>query len=333
MIAPSGVNARRASQAARQPQASGAQEREGRRWPVGFGVKLALIAGCAAAVIGLGVGLWQAGEWLEGFMRRAPVFALSDIRVEGCERLSEATVVQAGGVALGQNLFAIDGAVVEEAVLQHPWIRKAQARRRLPNGLDIIIEERTPLAYLVVQGLPQLMADDGALLAGFSLDERFDIPFVTGAPDGLFELDSGLEDPSAEPRADSRGAAERTGTTSLVAAGTSPLAASGRASGSAVPLQEARQAFADRLAALLADYARVGLRRSTPLQEIHIHGHSVRLLVSDPPVQVELGEPPYLDKLRRFKRVQSAASKDMGALRTVRLDNRRHPARVALTLN
>ncbi len=286
------------------------------------------MGGCAAAVVAVGVGLWQAGEWLESFMRRAPVFALADIQVEGCERLSEATVVQAGGVALGQNLFAIDGAAVEAAVLQHPWIRSVQARRRLPNGLDLIIEERKPLAYVLVQGLPQLMADDGALLAGFNLDERFDIPFVTGAPDGLFEPHPALE-PVPPP--------ELAAADAEAAPGTVPDAESHNLiadlSASEAAAIEARQAFADRLALLLTDYARVGLRRSAPLQEIHIHDQSVRLLVGNPPVQVELGEPPYLDKLRRFKRVQTAANKDMGALRTVRLDNRRHPSRVALTLN
>lgn len=165
--------------------ASKAPERSKRVWAW-------LRGGLLAAV--LIVGLGYAGRVLEAYVRRAPVFALREIRVEGQRRVSEATVRTLAELAPGQNIFSVDLDRAQQALRAHPWIAEAQLTRHLPASLHIRVQEKRPLAYLARPKGLVLIATDGSVLESYTGQALRKLPVLTLASQSAGDL--GLE-PSA----------------------------------------------------------------------------------------------------------------------------------------
>lgn len=173
-----------------------------RRWPVGVALIVIVIVGLAAAAAAL---------------TYTSLFDARRIRVEGSAR-PDADVIAAAGLDGDVNVFHLDTAAAEAALLADPWIQGAEVRRRLPHTVVIHVDERVPVlavgerAYAAdgtelpdtdVTGLPRARATTGevpderiaeaaAAAGALSTALRADVGYVVIAPDG--ELSLRLED-------------------------------------------------------------------------------------------------------------------------------------------
>jgi cell division protein FtsQ len=117
----------------------------------------------------VGLGLLVAGVVLLGAIAAAltytPLFAASDIRVEGAQHRSDRDILVTAGLKDGINVFHMDGDAAEAALEEDPWIATATVTSRLPRTLVVHIEERRP----AVIADEVVVAGDGTPLPGARL--------------------------------------------------------------------------------------------------------------------------------------------------------------------
>lgn len=138
-----------------------------------------------AALIGLGAaGALAGGVLTVHFALTSPRFAVATIDVRGVSRLRPAAVVQAAGLAPGQNFFRVDGSEIVRRLEAFPEIRRADVIRSWPNRVTILVEERRPftlvhagrLHWIDEEGVPigeerRAVAPAAPVISGLTPDE------------------------------------------------------------------------------------------------------------------------------------------------------------------
>jgi cell division protein FtsQ len=176
----------RAWRGARSPRArfDGARLRAGLqrvKAPLVFVGKLLLVA---IAVVGLGA----VGKLAERHVRTSPAFATRAISVEGYERLSEAEILTAAGLSLGQNVFEVPPEDAQARLLRHPWIAEARVLRRLPGTFHVELREHQASALIWLDRL-YLVGEDATLFKSVAPGDPVDLPVVTGVDVRRFTRD------------------------------------------------------------------------------------------------------------------------------------------------
>ncbi len=73
-------------------------------------------------------------------------FAIREITVEGGERIQAETVLQSLPITVGANWLTADTQAAREALLRLPDVRDALVRKRLWARIEIVVQEREPVA-------------------------------------------------------------------------------------------------------------------------------------------------------------------------------------------
>lgn len=113
-----------------------------------------------------------------------------ELRVVGNARASEAALRHLADLPTGEPLLLLDldGAVA--GVSRHPWVKRATARRIFPDTVVLQVEERVPVALLLLDGLYLVDADGTPFRKADGAD--LDHPVVTGIPPELARADAPL---------------------------------------------------------------------------------------------------------------------------------------------
>ena len=98
---------------------------------------------------------WSTGYLLSGFDK----YRTRTIRVSGTHRLDESDIINTAGIVEGTPLFQVSLRKVGERLRAHPWIRTATAIRRLPDTIELQIEEREPAALVSAQSVWSVTSD------------------------------------------------------------------------------------------------------------------------------------------------------------------------------
>jgi len=95
------------------------------------------------------------------------------------EALNALGVPAFGKLAQGMNIFKISMAAKRRQLETIPWVRAATLTRSYPNRLAVHLVERTPVAFVNVDGRVKLVDDEGVIL---EKPERasFNFPVLTG---------------------------------------------------------------------------------------------------------------------------------------------------------
>ncbi|MBK6695180.1 MAG: FtsQ-type POTRA domain-containing protein [Myxococcales bacterium] len=123
------------------------------------------------------------------YVRESPRFALTNVAVSGNHHRSEAEILERAGLALGQNVFALDLADVKEKLSSDPWLREVTLSRRLPGTVLVHVIEREPAALVGIGDTVYLAARDGEIWKRLEASDPVDMPIVTG-----LRADAVLED-------------------------------------------------------------------------------------------------------------------------------------------
>jgi cell division protein FtsQ len=121
------------------------------------------------------------------FLWRGDLLRVAEIHFAGLSRAHTEELLALAPARRGDHLLAVDPAAVEAALLRHPWIARAEVRRRLPPAIEVQVVERRPAA-LVELGDLYLVDDRGEIFKRAEPGDGLDLPVVTG-----IERDAWLE--------------------------------------------------------------------------------------------------------------------------------------------
>jgi len=97
----------------------------------------------------VGLSLYRGGKWaVDRLVLENPRFIVSQIEVRNTGVLEASVIARFAGVAVGQNLLAVDLVEARRQLELVPLIRRAQVRRVMPGRLVIEVEERIPVARI-----------------------------------------------------------------------------------------------------------------------------------------------------------------------------------------
>ncbi len=119
----------------------------------------------------------------------APQFQLSIREIRGLRNLSENTVMDQLAPLIGQNIFRANYSECIGALMQIPWVQSVVFLRYWPSSISVIITERQPVGYALVNGTVQLIDKEGVpLTPSGEMQQHFDFPVMRGlAPENTVD--------------------------------------------------------------------------------------------------------------------------------------------------
>lgn len=99
-------------------------------------------------------------------------FQTNEIVVTGVQKHTVEEIVEASGLSVGDNLFAVNKFEVEKRIKDaYPYVGSVEIRRRLPDTFLLNVTERTPVAYLDVGEQRWLLDKQAYLLEPLSISD------------------------------------------------------------------------------------------------------------------------------------------------------------------
>lgn len=106
-------------------------------------------------------------------------FYVTDVLVDGNERLTFEEIREITGLQPNTHLLATDLGQFAARLRQHPWVATARVQRELPDRLIIRITEHEPVAYVALGAL-WLVNQSGEPFTEVRPDLDLDLPMITG---------------------------------------------------------------------------------------------------------------------------------------------------------
>jgi len=113
-------------------------------------------------------------------LERSEFFQVTNIRIQGCQRVTKNQVLELSGVDIHTNLLALDLDEVKDRVKSHEWVETAEVDRNWPNRLQITIRERVPVALVSLKDGLHYVDRQGVAFAMVLPPEELDYPVITG---------------------------------------------------------------------------------------------------------------------------------------------------------
>ena len=119
---------------------------------------------------------WTWRDEVPAALSRVDTFRVKDVHVRGTRYLSRSEVIDQMGVSPRSSVWA-DPDEWEEALTAHPLVRQASVRRRVPDRIEVSIEERRPVALVPTPTL-EPVDPEGVRLPLDPAEHRLDLPLV-----------------------------------------------------------------------------------------------------------------------------------------------------------
>ena len=108
---------------------------------------------------------------------------IQDVSISGNDKASSHQLRHLSDIRLSSHLFTVDLDRAVRGVERHPWVRKAEARKRFPDTVEIVIEEHQPVLLLAVDTL--WYVNDQGLPFRQANSDHLDYPVLTGVSEDL----------------------------------------------------------------------------------------------------------------------------------------------------
>ena len=102
-----------------------------------------------------------------------------NVKIIGNKNVSGKEIIGLSEVE-GKNFLKIKLPETAQKIAKNPWIKKVDLRRKLPKGICITVEERTPFAYVQLNNLINLVDEEGVIIRIVSETEKKELPVMTG---------------------------------------------------------------------------------------------------------------------------------------------------------
>ena len=138
--------------------------------------------------------LGAGGYWFYHFLQESEYFSVKIIRVQGNNVLDGEDVIAASGLSQEDNLLFLDISAVEDRVEAIPYVHTCRVSRRFPDLVILKVEERTPIATLLVGSRCFEVDAEGVVLRELSPTDPYVSPFIMRVEEvSLVEVGERLE--------------------------------------------------------------------------------------------------------------------------------------------
>lgn len=121
------------------------------------------------------------------------IFHISDITVQGNNRISYDEIIEHTHVGPGTNILRVRLKDVKERLQNHPYILEADIKRRIPRGLVITIEERHLIGYIPYMGSYLLLDNEARVVSATSQMPVKGLPVFNGVKVKDFQVENVLD--------------------------------------------------------------------------------------------------------------------------------------------
>jgi len=77
-----------------------------------------------------------------GYLVTSPIFNIKKIEVSGSEKITTDTYISLSGITIGKNIYDLNKRTIKDNIKQEPYVDTVQVKRKLPDTIEITIEER-----------------------------------------------------------------------------------------------------------------------------------------------------------------------------------------------
>ena len=145
--------------------------------------KLLPFIGGAVAVCGIVGGLYLLVSGpLQNAFDTLRYFRIHEIDISGCRTIDDEELRKFAGISYELNMLSLDPDMIQERLVQHPWIKTATVKRVWPDGLEVTVREHKPQALLAEQNGKQwrYVSSSGVVFASPEQGQEVDFPVITG---------------------------------------------------------------------------------------------------------------------------------------------------------
>lgn len=116
---------------------------------------------------------------VSGWIENSSWSIIKKVDVSGLVRMDPDDIRKAAKVPLGQNMNSLDLDTIAARVREISAVKLARVIKKIPNRVEIIIEERVPVAVFAGTNLV-LVDKEGVVFPVTNSGEVVDLPFITG---------------------------------------------------------------------------------------------------------------------------------------------------------
>ena len=145
--------------------------------PLLLRVRRVLVAGVMGGVCVTALGL------LVHELRTGAAWSIQTVEISGNVVASKAAIRHLADLRTGTPLLTADLGRVVRGVNQHPWVRKAEARRIFPSTVQIVVEEHDTALLLALDAL--WTVDSAGVVFARARSDDLDHPVLTGLDPAL----------------------------------------------------------------------------------------------------------------------------------------------------
>lgn len=136
-----------------------------------------IFAVVAGVLLALGV-FFLVGWGIYASLCQSVFFQVESIAVEGSRRLRPDEVASLAGLDNKSNLVAVSKEKIEASLQATGWIRRVEVRKKWPNSITLVIEERQPAAMVYLDGALSYMDGSGKVFAPVGAGDDLDYPVL-----------------------------------------------------------------------------------------------------------------------------------------------------------
>lgn len=115
------------------------------------------------------------------FLVYTPFLTLTQIKLEGAEKMTVDDILKVGGIYMGEPIFELETNTVASRLAKDLRIEEVTVRRKLPGTLEVRVKERKPLATIVCDYGYLDLDRHGKVIDSYKNLREMAIPMITGA--------------------------------------------------------------------------------------------------------------------------------------------------------
>ncbi len=139
-------------------------------------------------ILGLSYGGLLLGKML---LHQSGLFVVESVKITGNHYIDEKNIQTFANIDLNQSMFDVDLANITDNVLRNSYIRGVSVTRILPSTIQITVQEREPVFYLLDKSI-YLVDETGMVLKKLPRMPMGKLPIITGLTLEKVQQDSTL---------------------------------------------------------------------------------------------------------------------------------------------
>lgn len=128
---------------------------------------------------------------LIGFSLKSDFFNINKINIKGNLNISKEKLLHTSAIISGENIFRISRKNAEKNILELPYTKSVQVKRKLPREIDIEVVEREEKLLVKNISMYYVIDEEGFILNQFDSNNK-DLPVVLGLKTDKIDIGDNL---------------------------------------------------------------------------------------------------------------------------------------------